>query len=129
MRIIVADPHPQSRKFLIDLCSDIDKDSHIQAAASLESLLLLADEFPADLVLLDKDLSDRPIGNLIAELHGREPRPVVIVLSSSPEISRSVLRAGADSFISKVDSPEMLLECLHRYEADIRQRESSRNVR
>lgn len=129
MRIIVADHHPQSRKFLIALCAEIDKDSNIQTAASLESLRLLADEFPADLILLDKDLSDHPIGNLIAELHGREPRPVVIVLSSSPEFSRSVLRAGADSFISKVDTPEMLLECLRRYEADIRQRESNRNVR
>jgi DNA-binding NarL/FixJ family response regulator len=41
--------------------------------------------------------------------------PFVIVMSSDFETSRSVLKAGADAFVSKVDEPNWLLEKLHPY--------------
>jgi DNA-binding NarL/FixJ family response regulator len=36
----------------------------------------------------------------------------VIALSSRPEVRDSALAAGADAFVSKIDSPERLLEAI-----------------
>jgi DNA-binding NarL/FixJ family response regulator len=40
-------------------------------------------------------------------------------MSSDFETSRSVLKAGADAFVSKGDEPDWLLEKLHQYAKQI----------
>jgi two-component system response regulator FimZ (fimbrial Z protein)/two-component system response regulator EvgA len=91
----------------------------IGEAMDAQSLLFLAGDHTADLVLLDRELPGSSIKELIASLHALLPRPIVIVMSSDFETSRSVLKAGADAFVSKGDEPDWLLEKLHQYAKQI----------
>jgi DNA-binding NarL/FixJ family response regulator len=62
------------------------------------------------------DLPGELIEDLIGQVHTCVPRPIVVVMSSKPETSNMLLKAGADAFISKSDQPEWLFETLRKYE-------------
>jgi transcription-repair coupling factor (superfamily II helicase) len=58
---------------------------------------------------------EHPIEDLIARLHALQPNPIVVVMSNEFEYSRTLLKSGADAFVSKEDQPDWLLDTLHRY--------------
>lgn len=115
MRIILADHHAQPRWALKTLLEEQPEFELIGEAVDAQGLLMLAEQHPADLVLLDKGLPGLYIEDLIAKLRALQPRPIIIVMSSEFEYSRVLLNAGADAFVSKGDEPDWLLEKLHRY--------------
>jgi len=80
-----------------------------------ESLIHLSEKLHPDLILVDRDLPGGPVEDLFAALHGIRPKPIVIVMSSDPECSRMMLKAGADAFVSKGDQPDWLLQILRNY--------------
>jgi DNA-binding NarL/FixJ family response regulator len=115
MRIILADHHPQSRwavKMLLDEEEEFDL---IGEAVDTQELLVLAEQSPVDLVLVDRELPGIDIEELITRLRALPQPPIILVMSSEAEYGRRLLNAGADAFISKGDSPDWLVEKLYKY--------------
>jgi DNA-binding NarL/FixJ family response regulator len=115
MRIILADHHEHPRWALKTLIEEQPDFTLVGEAVDSQGLLMLVDEQPTDLILLDRELPGRYIEDLIASLRALNPRPILVVMSSEIESGRRMLRAGADSFVSKSDQPDLLLEKLQHY--------------
>jgi DNA-binding NarL/FixJ family response regulator len=113
MRILLADSHPQALWALKTFLEEQPELKLVGEALDARELMRLADEHPADLILMDRELHGSHIRELIASLHALEPRPIVIVMSCETEYSRFVLKAGADACMSKGNEPDWLLEKLH----------------
>lgn len=115
MRVLVADHHAQVLQALVAMLSEQPEiDLVVEASDALELVRMGAIHAP-DLVLLDRDLPGTSLGEIIAELHALEQSPLVIVMSSRAEDSREALTAGADTFVSKSDGSDWLLERLRDY--------------
>jgi DNA-binding NarL/FixJ family response regulator len=116
MRIILADHHEQARWALKTLLVEQPDFELVGEASHVQELLALAESSRADLILIDGELPGLGIEELIARLHRLEPRPIIIAMSSRVENGRKLLKAGADSFVSKGDSPDWLLDALRKFE-------------
>jgi DNA-binding NarL/FixJ family response regulator len=121
MRIILADPHVQALSALETALQEEPGLELIGLVMNAESLLRLAEQDPADLYLVDCELPGKPFGELSASLHALEPKPVVMIMSSSIEYSQ-LLKAGADAFVSKTDQPDWLLEKLQQYAKQVKKK-------
>jgi two-component system, NarL family, invasion response regulator UvrY len=119
MRIALADPHKAARTALEATVVAYPNFELVGESQDSEGLIELASAQPLDLILLDGDLPGSGIEELITWLHTLQPRPIVITMSCKVEDSRRLLRAGADCFISKGDSPEWLLEQLQKYSDEV----------
>lgn len=119
MRIILADHHEKPRLAMGMYLAEQSGFNLIGEVADAADLLLLADENPTDLILIDRELPGMNIEDLVTRLHALELRPIVVMMSSKFEDSRLLLNAGADAFVSKGDEPEWLLKKLHKYAKQI----------
>lgn len=120
MRIILADPHVQPLWALRQLVQEQAGFDLVGEATDAHTLLLLAEENPTDLVLLDCDLPGLPIEELVARLHALNPRPVIILMGSKFEFESTMVEAGADDYVSKNDQPDWLLDKLYKYALDLK---------
>jgi DNA-binding NarL/FixJ family response regulator len=110
MRVLVADSDARVRSALHLLLQQEPGLTLIGESSDLVSLVVQVKEFQPHLVLLDWDLPGRPAAALLLALCTLDVRPKVIVLSARPEAKQAAMAAGAHAFVSKVDSPESLLE-------------------
>lgn len=124
MRILLADHHTNALWGLKTLIQEEPGLKVVGEAVDGESLIDQSLRLHPDLILLDKDLPGRPIDSLLAALHRLIPRPVVIVMSSDPECSRMVLKAGADAFVCKGDQPDWLLQILRNNQKRTQKKEA-----
>ena len=115
MRIILADHHTEPRWALKSMLDEEPGLELVGEAVDTQGLLRLVEKHPAELILLDEQLPGNAIEDLINHLHRFDPKPIVIVMSSDFTCSRRILQAGADSFVSKADQPEWLLQTLRKY--------------
>ncbi|MFC2055752.1 response regulator [Chloroflexota bacterium] len=120
MRIILADHHAQSLWALKTALEEQPEFDLVGMVEDAQSLFMLVEKYTVDLFLVDRELPGTSIEDLIANLHTLNPRPFVIVMSSTVEYSRMMLKAGADAFVSKGDQPGWLLETLLNFEKRIR---------
>ncbi len=125
MRIILADQHAQPLWALKTILEEQPEFDLIGEAVDAPGLLRLAEEQPADLILVDNALLGDTIEDLIARLHALAPTPVIIVMSSEFDCSRMALKAGADAFVSKGAQPDWLLEKLHKYARQVKLKEDA----
>jgi len=86
----------------------------VRESADLGSLAVQVTQFRPHLVMLDWELPGRPAAALLLALHQLDYHPDVVVLSTRPEMEQDAMEVGADGFVSKGDSPERLLQVLHR---------------
>ena len=129
MRIILADQHAQplwALKTLLEAQPEFDL---IGEVVDAPGLLILAEEQPPDLILVDYALLGSPIKDLIARLHALEPTPVIIVMSSDLECSKTVLKGGADAFVSKGAQPDWFLEKLHKVARQVKLKEDANRTK
>lgn len=117
MRIILADHHAPLLRVLKLRLLEAPEFEIVGEVVNAESLLTLAEQQVADLVLVDWDLPGRSFEELIASLDALEPRPIVVVMGSNEKYGRRSLRAGANAFVSKTDTPRWLLDTLYGYAA------------
>ena len=115
MRILLADHHASPLWALKTMLVEEPEFDVTGEAADGNCLLDLTEKNRPDLILMDRGLPGKPLENLIASLHLIIPELVVIVMSSDPGDGRSVLRAGADAFVSKGEQPDWLIDSLRKY--------------
>jgi DNA-binding NarL/FixJ family response regulator len=83
-------------------------------SADASSLMAQVKKLQPDLVFLDWELPGTSIATLIEWLKEAEHPSKVIVLSGRQESEQAALDVGADAFVSKTHSANILLDTLHR---------------
>lgn len=109
MRILLADDQPEVRSALRLLLEQGDGMAVVGEVAEANELFTKLEAACPDVVLLDWELPDLQAAESLGELRSRCPRLLVIALSGRPEARHASLAAGADAFVSKGDTPEVLL--------------------
>ncbi len=82
-----------------------------EAADCLELFGLLKILSP-DLLLMDWDLPDLPAETLLRLLRAQRPMMRIIAMSGRQELGQAAMKAGADAFACKAESPEKLLNLI-----------------
>jgi two-component system nitrate/nitrite response regulator NarL len=113
MRVLLADDHPKVRWALRTFIQERPEFTVIGEATDADTLLSKARTLDPDLILLEWELTGRPVGEVLLALQALEPRAQIVVLSWQPGIEQIALDAGADRFVSKANGPERLLVALH----------------
>jgi DNA-binding NarL/FixJ family response regulator len=109
MRILLADGESNVRYGLRVLLEERPEFEVVGEAADAEDLLAQIETACPDLVLLSWVLPGLAGTDLLLALRSVCDDVYVIVLSGRPEARQAILDAGANAFISKVESPERLL--------------------
>lgn len=112
MRLLLADERPKTRFALRTLLRLQTGLTVVGEAATADGLLALAEQTSPDVLLLGWGLQGSQADELLPALRSICPHIYVIALSSRPEVRGAALAAGADAFVSKIDSPERLLEVI-----------------
>jgi DNA-binding NarL/FixJ family response regulator len=109
MRILLADGESNVRYGLRALLEERPEFEVVGEAADAEDLLAQIETACPDLVLLSWELPGLAGADLLPALRSVCDDVYVIVLSGRPEARQAILDAGANAFVSKVESPERLL--------------------
>lgn len=123
-RVLIADDHADVRSALRLMVEHaLGPGLQLTESSHMAQVRIAASKLQPDLILLDWELAGLDGGtqtgredarSALAELHGLASRPVLVVLSGRPEARALALSAGADAFICKADSPELLRDVLYR---------------
>ena len=109
-RVFLADSQPEIRSALRLLLLDINMEVVGNAADWATALTRVAESKP-DMVVMDWYMI--PVDSSLLELRASCPAAVVIVLISHLDArQQAALSAGADSFISKGETPDRVAERL-----------------
>jgi len=84
----------------------------IGCAANSKGLLAQVEASEPDVLLLDWQLTGKPVTALIKEIRALELSLHIIVLSVRPEEEMTFIDSGADAYIGKSNLPEELISCL-----------------
>lgn len=116
LRLLVVDDHPVVRMGLRSLIRDSEGLEMAGEASSVAEALRLLEEVTPDLVLLDLSLEGPSGLELVKQLAQRAPELPVLVLSVHDEAvyGERALEAGAQGFVMKTESPEVLREAISR---------------
>ena len=112
MRILLADHESNVRYGLRVLLEERSEFEVVGEVADAEELLAQIEAACPDLVLLSWGLPGLAGVDLLPALRDVCDDLYVIVLSGRPEARQAILDAGANAFISKVESPEQLLAAI-----------------
>ncbi len=118
MRVLLADDQIWLRSAMRLLLEEEPSIEIVAEVSEVDSLLTRSQIIHPDLILLDWELPGLKTLSahkaLIKMLRANDPAVRIIALSGHPEAGRSALAAGADSFVSKTEPPEHLLEALNQ---------------
>jgi DNA-binding NarL/FixJ family response regulator len=108
-RVLLVEDHALFRQALSLLLRRHPHMEVTQAGTLAEARLLLGG---VDVVALDNYLPDGDGTDLIVEVRTNNPEASVLVLNDAPDSAhrRSALAAGADSVVSKVESPFTIVD-------------------
>jgi DNA-binding NarL/FixJ family response regulator len=108
-RVLLVEDHALFRQALSLLLRRHPHMEVMQAGTLAEARLLLGG---ADVVALDNFLPDGAGTDLIVEVRTNNPGASVLILNDAPDSThrRSALAAGADSVVSKVESPFTIVD-------------------
>lgn len=109
IRVLLVEDHTLFRQALSLLLYRRQQMEVVEAGTLAEARLLLGG---VDVVALDDILPDGAGVELIGDVRSSNPGASVLVLSDAPDSanSESVLEAGADAVLSKVESPFKIIE-------------------
>ncbi len=117
MRVLLADKKAKIRRAVKLLVEQDIGMTVVGETAMAEELHTAIRETRPDLLLLEWELPARDPSAAVRAIKAEFPRLVVLVLSGRPEARLAAHAAGADLFVSKVDSPARLAEALSSIEA------------
>lgn len=111
-RVYLADPHAEDRTALKSLLRDVNL-FVVGEAADWATLSADAPRSRANMVIVDWELVPNDPVSSLAGLRTTYPQPVVIVLTSRDNSGLQAERSsGADSFISKAETPDRVAAVL-----------------
>jgi DNA-binding NarL/FixJ family response regulator len=84
----------------------------ILEAHDMKNVLAQVEELQPDCIFLDWELLDRPALRRILVLQTLVPGIKIVAMSTRPESRHSALKEGVDVFISKTESPGVILDKL-----------------
>lgn len=118
IRILLADDHALLREVLKLMIERVD-DMRVEAeAANGEEVLLALDGQTFDVLLLDLTMPGLCGHELIERLCLREAPPILVLsMHDNPAIVRRALAAGARGYLTKDNSPEILLTAIRKVAA------------
>ncbi|MCB9100710.1 MAG: response regulator [Anaerolineales bacterium] len=115
MRTYIVADQPQLRSAIQFL---LDHQPNIRVVDSIDQKKIILAQIELarpELIMLDWDMLGQATVELLMLLCRSKERPSILVLSSRPEVEQVALQAGADEFICKSDSPEKLIDILHKF--------------
>lgn len=112
LRAIIADDHPMCREAARIALSLVEPGAETMQAGTLAEVL--ADEAPADLVILDLGLPDsRGVASLIDVARARPSTPILVVSGDDrPEVESRLAASGAAGFVSKAAPIDRLIAAI-----------------
>ena len=112
LRILIADDNPAIRSALTLLLETRLNARIVGEADHMEILLADVSRLHPDIVILDWELPGLPEKSRVAALRMLHPALKVVVTSSRPEIAQQALAAQADSYVSKSEPPEKVVQVI-----------------
>ncbi len=124
IKLMIADDDAKVRS-AINLLLDQDRACWqvIAEVCNVNELFLMVEQEKPQLLLLDWELPEERCGDKrppyfclkdrIHHLRDLNPEMYIIVLSSKPQVKSESIEAGANSFVSKGDPPEIFLNALY----------------
>jgi len=124
IKLMIADDDAKVRS-AINLLLDQDRACWqvIAEVCNVNELFLMVEQEKPQLLLLDWELPEECCGDKrppyfglkdrIHHLREINPELYIIVLSSKPQVKLEAMEAGANSFVSKGDPPEIFLNALY----------------
>ena len=115
LTILVVDDHALVREAFRMLLEDLDVCREVITASSGAEALAVLDKRPVDLTLLDLKLRGESGLETLAKIKQRSTEMPVIVLSASESVGdvREALGAGADGYVVKSSSAEVLVHSIN----------------
>ena len=110
MRIILATPEVNLRLAIQLLLSEEPNVKIAGTASNSEGALALIKTTLVDLVFLDWDLTDGPIGELTEQIHAEQPELEMIILVGKARYLSVPLNPGVQAHLLKGEPPEKLLQ-------------------
>jgi two-component system invasion response regulator UvrY len=116
IRILIADDHAVVRAGLRELLAQRGSLSVVGEAEDGDRAIQLAAEVPADVMLLDVSMPGPPFLDVLHRVRSAAPNLRVLVLTMHPEdqFAARALRAGASGYLTKLRTPDELLEAVTR---------------
>jgi DNA-binding NarL/FixJ family response regulator len=111
-RILLADDNFSLRSALRLLLETRLSIKLIMEARDMENVLAQVEDLHPDCIILDWELPGRPVRKRVPVLRTLVPGIKVVALSARPESKQSALKEGVDVFISKTESPGVILDKL-----------------
>ena len=112
LRILIADDNPDIRSALTLLLETRLNARIVGEADCMETLLAGVAQTHPDIVILDWELPGLPRKSRVAALRMLHPALKVVVTSSRPEIAQQAAAAHADSYVSKSEPPEQVVQVI-----------------
>ena len=109
MRILVTGYRVEGRSALELFLHNRPGLDVVAEAGDIQTLLTQAEAAQPDVILLDWDVSSRPLADLISALHLLESQPGLILINAPAESKQAALAAGADACVVKGAPPKSLL--------------------
>lgn len=111
MRILIVDDHEVVRRGVRELLGDDFVGAEFGEAENGDQALAMAERESWDLVVLDIQLTPKSGLDVLTELHARDARLPILILSAHEEAhyATRALRAGARGYISKRSAPGELV--------------------
>lgn len=119
IRLLIADDHPIVREGLMRIVGGHHGITVAAEAADGEAVLRHVEHTRLDVVLLDITMPGPGFVEVLRRLKQLRPRLPVLVLSIHPEqpYALRALRAGADGYLTKRQSPEQLVQAIVKVSA------------
>lgn len=115
MRILISDDHALFRGGLRLQLSEFRPGTEIIETADFDSLLTKAGEVPFDIIIADLGMPGMPWRQALEGVREKQPDCRIVILSANDDDTsvREAIRVGANGFISKRDSPEVVMAALN----------------
>ena len=114
LRVLVAEDNDDLRELLVTLISAEPDLKCVGTANDVDAVLAIASDHSADVLVLDLELQGRSSIDLLKTVRRNGSKITIVVFSghSHPEMIRHTLAAGADAYVPKSGSYELLLDAI-----------------